>query len=57
MTLNLLEHGGNILTLNEDFPNTIAHYGGDGIKVQQKVKILKENLEKLKNMNNKFYYE
>jgi hypothetical protein len=57
MTLNLLEKGGNILTTKDNFPGIIAHIGGNNVKVEQKVKILKENLEKLKNINNKFYYE
>ena len=47
MSLNLLKHGGNILTIKEDFPGSIAH-NGNYLTVEQKVKMLKENLDKLK---------
>jgi len=50
MSLNLLENGGNILTTKENFPGTIAH-NGNYLTVEQKVKMLKENLEKLNNKN------
>jgi hypothetical protein len=50
MSLNLLENGGNILTIKENFPGTIAH-NGNYLTVDQKVKMLKENLEKLKTKN------
>lgn len=42
MTLNLLKHGGNILTTKYDFPNTIAH-DGNYLTVDQKVQMLKQN--------------
>jgi hypothetical protein len=50
MSLNLLKHGGNILTTKENFPGNIAH-DGNYLTVEQKVKMLKENLEKLNNKN------
>jgi hypothetical protein len=51
MSLNLLENGGNILTTKDNFPGTIAH-NGNYLTVEQKVKMLKENLEKLKTKHN-----
>ena len=50
MSLNLLKHGGNILTTKEHFPGTIAH-NGNYLTTEQKIVMLKENAEKLKNMN------
>jgi hypothetical protein len=50
MSLNLLKYGGNILTTKEDFPGTIAH-NGNYLTIEQKVKMLKENLKKLKGSN------
>ena len=50
MSLNLLKHGGNILTTKENFPNTIAH-DGNYLTVEQKVKMLKVNLERLNSKN------
>jgi hypothetical protein len=53
MSLNLLTHGGNILTTKENFPNTFAH-DGNCLTVDQKVKMLKENLEKLNRKKHKW---
>jgi hypothetical protein len=50
MSLNLLKYGGNILTTKENFPGNIAH-NGNYLTVEQKVKMLKENLEKLNSKN------
>jgi hypothetical protein len=50
MSLNLLKHGGNILTTKEHFPNAIAH-DGNYLTTEQKIIMLKENIEILKNTN------
>lgn len=51
MSLNLLKHGGNILTTKEHFPNAIAHYGGITVTFEEKIVMLKENIEILQNPN------
>ncbi len=51
MSLNLLKHGGNILTTKENFPGTICH-NGNYLTVEQKVFMLKENIKRLTNMSN-----
>jgi hypothetical protein len=53
MTLNLLNYGGNILTLKEDFTNVMAH-DGNYLTVEQKIDMLQQNKTKLKFFNDIF---